>query len=66
MHIITATPAGTLVMIRLHNKADLLETNLMAQNKESFVQIKISFDLGKNAHHTPIGLGARLIVVVRQ
>ena len=28
--------------------------------------MKISFDLGKNGHHRPSGLGYRSIVVVRQ
>ena len=38
----------------------------MSQNIERFMQTKISFDLEKNGHHTPSGLGDKSTVVVRQ
>ena len=62
MHILT----DTLVLIRLYNKADLLVIKVDYTNKEKFVQMKVSFNLGKNGYHIPSVLGGRLIVVVRQ
>ena len=62
MHILT----DTLVLIRLYNKADLLVIKVDYTSKEKFVQMKVSFNLGKNGHHIPSVLGGRLIVVVRQ
>ena len=61
MYIIT----GTLVMIRLHKKADLMKTILTAQKIEKFMQIKINFDMGKKGCHRPND-HSRSIGVVRQ
>ena len=54
---------GTLVLIRLHKKADL-KVNGMKDRKVRANEI--SFDLGKNEGYSCSSLGGRLIVVVRQ
>ena len=54
---------GTLVLTRLHKKADLLETNLNCMKDKRFVWMKISFNLDTIS---PMVLGGRSIVVVRQ
>ena len=54
------------ILIRLHNKADLLETNF---NSIKYRKVCVDENLGKNGHdtmHTPSGLGSRLIVVIRK
>ena len=56
MHV-TST---TLISIRLHKK------QTTGYEVSSFVQTKISFDLGKNEGHALSGLGGGLIVVERQ
>ena len=61
VHILT----GTLVLIRLYNKTDLVVIKVDYINEEKFVQMKVSFNLGKNGCLIPIALGGRLIVVVR-
>ena len=53
-----------LVLIRLHKKADLIETKCRKDRKVHAE--KTSFDLGKNGHHQPSSLGDGLIVVVRE
>ena len=59
MHLILCVHnyTGTLILTRLHKKADLLEMTVNGTNIERFVQMKISFDLGKSGGHTPSGLG---------
>ena len=42
----------------------LTREKLTAKKIESFMQSKISFDLGENGHHRPSGLGGRLTAVV--
>ena len=61
MHITT----GTLVLIRLYNKAELLETKVNGTKIEKFMWTKISCDLGKNRCHRPSGLGSRSTAIVR-
>ena len=62
MHIAT----GTLALIRLHKKADLLEIKVNSTKDRKVMQTKISFDLGKNEDHMPSSLDGRLIFVERQ
>ena len=57
---------GTVVLIRLCKKADLLETKLTARKIERFVWMKLTFDLGKDGCHRPSGLGCRSVVVVSE
>ena len=56
----------TLVLIRLHKKADLLDAKFMALKIERFVQTKIYFDLERNGHHRFSSVGGRSFVAVRQ
>ena len=56
----------TLILIRLHKKADSLETNVNYMKDRKVRADKKSFDLGKNGCHRPSGLGGRSIVVVSQ
>ena len=57
---------GTLVLIRPHKKADLLEMRVNGmKNRKACVDENQLFDLVKNEGHIPSSLGSRLIVVIR-
>ena len=60
---------GILVLIRLHKKEDLQEMKVNDMNDAPCRKIcadENRLDLGKNRHHRPIGVGDRLITVVKQ
>ena len=57
---------GTVVLIRLHKKTDLLDMKVNYRKDRKACVDKNSFDPGKNVCHKPIGLSSRSIVVIRQ
>ena len=57
---------GTVVLIRLHKKADLIDMKVNCRKNGKAHVDKNSFDLGKNVCHKPSSLGSRSIVVIRQ
>ena len=60
------TTTGTLVLIKLYKKVDLLETKVNCTNDSKVCADDKSFDLGKNECHRLSGLGSRSIVVVSE
>ena len=57
---------GTLVLIRLHKKADLLEMKVKSIKHKKARVDENKLDLGRNGCHTLGSLGSRSNVVVRQ
>ena len=54
------------IMQNIHKKVNLQEMKVNAKKQERFLWMEITFVLGKNKFHNPIGLGSKLIAVVRQ
>ena len=50
---------GTLILIGLYKKVDLLQTKVNGTIDRGFMRMKLSYDLGKNGYHRPNSLGNR-------
>ena len=64
LHVYITT--GTLVLIKLHKKADLLEIKINSTKDIKVHMDKLGFDLEKNGGHTPSSSGSRSTLAGRE